>query len=414
MTSVSAAFGRSSPTTSRLAARLPLHRLGLPVLALLASYALALAVRTPTAIVAAVLATLLLFSAAVLLRHSAGVTGPRPVPRWYSPSALCVAAAVFLARGSVDSWSAGAAAGVATLLTLAPGALLAASETPLWQAVRRGQPDGIVLHRTEALDAARAVETVALDGLDTVTSGKVVDQLHPLDESHLRNLRWFAGALAHGLDSPLGRAVAKLSAAGNLTDITRHPDQGISGSVDRHPTRIGRPDWLGLEPVSSPWEVIGVEVDARPLGYITVADALRAGAAEQVAALRSEGLDVVLVAAPSPRVGAVADQAGIATVVSDVPAGAAVVSPRAPAARLLLGPAGEEISVEQAEVVSAAKALELCRSTDRAQRRSIRIALGWHGVAAALAAAGLLACWSAAAVAVVGTGVVWAIARSSR
>ncbi|WP_157416932.1 hypothetical protein [Nocardioides sp. Iso805N] len=414
MTSVSAAFGRSSPRTSRLAARLPLHRLGLTVLALLASYALALAVRTPTAIIAAALATLLFLSAAVLLRRIAGVTGPRPVPRWYSPSALFVVAAVFLGRGALDSWSAGAAAGVATLLTIAPGALLAASETPLRQAVRRGQSDGIVLLRTEALDAARTVEALALDGLDTVVSGKVVDQVQPLDESHLRNLRWFAGALAHGLDSSLGRAMAKLSAAGNLTDVTRHPDQGISGSVDRHPTRIGRPAWLGLEPVNSPWEVIGVEVDGRPLGYITVADALRAGAAEQITTLRSSGLDVVLVEVPSPRVDAVAEQAGIVTVLSDVPAGAAVVSPRAPSAPLLLGPAGQDIRVEQAEIVSAAKALELLRSTDRDQRRSIRIALGWHGVAAALAAAGLLACWSAAAVAVLGTGVLWAVARASR
>ncbi|WGL53031.1 HAD family hydrolase [Nocardioides sp. BP30] len=414
MTSVSAALGSSSPTTPRLVARLALPRLGLTWLAVLASYALAIAVHTPGAIAAAALATLLLGAAALLVRQGAEVSGPRPVPRWYAAAAVGVAAVVLLARGSLDSWSAGAMAAVATLLALAPGAVLAASETPLRQAVVRGRADGIALRRTGALLGAREVDTVALDGLETVVSGKVVDQVHPLDESHLRNLRWFAGALAHSLDSPLGRAVAKLSAAGNLADVTHHPDLGISGSVDRHPTRIGRLEWLGLEPVTSPWDVVGVEVDGRPLGYVTVADALRAGAAERVAALRADGLDVLLVAVPAPRVEAVAEQVGIATVVTEAPRDAAVVSSRAVSARLLLGPAGQDIGVEQADIASAVTALELCRATDRTQRRSIRIALGWHGLAAVLAAAGLLAAWPAAAVAVVGTGVVWGISRVLR
>jgi cation transport ATPase len=391
-----------------------MHRLGLPITAALASYALAIGTASVMSVVAAACATILVLLDVLLLHRAGAVAGPRPLPRAYDAVAALVALATFVLRGALDDWGAGATTGVSVLLAIAPGALLAATDVPLGRALRRGAPDGIVLRHTAALVAARGAGTVALDGVDTVADGMIVDRVDPLDETHLRNLRWFGGALAHALQTPLGRAIAKLSASGNLTNVARHAELGISGSVDRHPTRIGALQWIGLGAVDSPWEVVGVEVDGRPLGTITVADALRADTVEAVTKLRSEGLDVVLVAPASRRVDAVAARAGISAQATDVPQDAAVVSARATPARLLLGPCGDQISMVHADVGSALTALTLCRAADDAQRRSVRVALGWHGVAAVLAAVGALTAWPAGAAALVGTGVVWALARSRR
>jgi P-type Cu+ transporter len=416
VTSASAAAGRPPAASARagLLTDRPWRRLALAAVALVASYALALGTRSLGTIGAAVLATLLLLGGVVLVRASAGVAGPRPIPRWYGPVTLLAAAVVLVVRGGVDDWAGGAAAAVAVLLATAPGALLAAAELPLAQARRRGLADGIDLRHAAALPLARGVAVLAVDGVGPLVDGMVVEGVHPLDETHLRNLRWFAGALAHALETPLGRAVAKLSGRGNLTDIVDHPGLGISGSVDRHPTRLGSPAWTGLTDVESPWESVGIEVDGRPLGTVVVADALRQDTVVSVASLRDQGVEVALVApAADARAAAVAERAGIAVLLPRAAEEDAVLSALAPAARLLLGPAGDRIGLAQAEIGAAAHALRLSRAADCAQRRGVRVALVWHAVCLVLAAAGLLAVWAAAIAALLGTLVACLVARAS-
>ncbi|MFE6509904.1 HAD family hydrolase [Nocardioides sp. NPDC057767] len=143
---------------------------------------------------------------------------------------------------------------------------------------------------------AARVDTVVLDRCGTVTTGRLtVTTVEPLDPDHLRNLRWFAGALEHEAEGPLARAVARLSPRGKVTDFGAVPGSGVQGSVDRHPVRVGRPSWVGMADRDDRGTVLGVELDGRPLGYLVVGDEPRSDAASSVSRLAAAGVSAVLV-----------------------------------------------------------------------------------------------------------------------
>lgn len=386
--------------------------LGLATLALIA--AVALAITSPTAGHAAAtgLGLVLLVVSGIALRFGRRVTGPRAYPQVYVAVALAATVLTLLVRGAVSGWAEGWSAAVAVTLAVAPAGLLTAVELPLGRAVRVGEPAGITLVHTAAL---APVSVLALDGTGTLVDGKVVSSVDPVEEGHLRNLRWFAGALGHAADTPIGHAVAALAGRGNVTEAAAVDDE-ISGSVDRHPVRLSLTTGAaGALALGGPWDVVAVEVDGRSLGTLTIADALRPDAVAAIGELSAAGVATVLVAAPEDaRAGAIADQAGCPLAISPPP-GAAVVTASADAPGLagfpgsaLLGPESRHLRLAEASIGYAARAVALCRAVNSATRRGIRLAVAVPAVGALLAAAGVLVPWAAAAVALVTAVVVGA------
>lgn len=191
---------------------------------------------------------------------------------------------------------------LAIVLALAPAVLATALPLPLWVARWRGRNAGITIERSRALHLAHRVDTMLLDRWGTVTTGELrVSSVDPIDPAHDRNLRWFAGALEHAATDPVGRAIARLAGRGRLGGVHHERGQGIRGSVDRHPVRVGQPSWMGMESRHDIGVTVGVEVDHRPLGYITVTDDVRPNAAESIARLRRDGHDPVLVSDDTAR-----------------------------------------------------------------------------------------------------------------
>ncbi|MEU6134165.1 HAD family hydrolase [Nocardioides sp. NPDC047086] len=165
-----------------------------------------------------------------------------------------------------------------------------------------GRRHGIESVPRSAWAVAARVDTVVLDRWGTVTTGRlVVATVDPLDPDHLRNLRWFAGALEHEAEGPLARAVARLSPRGKVTDFAVVPGSGVRGSVDRHPVRVGRPPWVGMADRTDRGTVLGVELDGRPLGYLVVRDEPRADAGASVSRLLAAGVTPVLVSDDTDR-----------------------------------------------------------------------------------------------------------------
>ncbi|MFI5430065.1 HAD family hydrolase [Aeromicrobium sp. UC242_57] len=148
---------------------------------------------------------------------------------------------------------------------------------------RRGTEAGIFLAGQRAIDTATSVDTIVLDKNGTVTTGELsVLAIEPVETEHLRNLRWFAGALAHTSTHPVAKAISKLSGRGKVTQIVVHDGEGLSGSVDRHPVRLGRPVWIGIEAMGGLGVETAVEVDGRILGRIIVGDTIRPDARQGV------------------------------------------------------------------------------------------------------------------------------------
>lgn len=394
----------------------PAHLLALT--AALAAYALAVVATVSgapaAAYVTSALVTLLAIATGVTACLAATVAGPRPLPRWLAPGVLAVALLAGVGHGVVSGWDVDAyRVAVAVLAAGTPAALVAALSLPLWLGARRGRAAGIGLRHTSALPVARTADNLVLDGLATLADGKRVTTIDPVDESHLRNLRWFAGALEHASDNATGRALARLSARGNVTGFREHPGLGVSGHVDRHPVRIGQPQWLGVAhegDSDGAEETVAVEVDNRVLGTISVVDAVREDAPAAVAALRAAGIDSVLVTDVSPaRSSAVAEAVGVRRVVSATSEGSVVLTgsadPSVSDAALVLGPASPQLTLDSADVASAERALRLCRGVSRGIASGSRLALGWHGLAVGVAAAGLLAPWAAAVLGLAGLAV---------
>lgn len=216
--------------------------------------------------------------------------------------------------------------GLLALLAVAAagaGAWFAARPLVLASAHRRsGDARARVLGK-QALDVLERLDTVVLDPVGTVTAGELsVVSVDPLDPTHDRNLRWFAGALQHTADDPVARAIARLAVRGIVTDVQHEPGVGTAGRVDRHPVRVGRPDWIGVDAPDDGWgRTVAVEVDGRAMGHITVADTVRPQAGPATATLTESGLRVLVVApseAKATYLGRAVPTAEVVAVAADV------------------------------------------------------------------------------------------------
>lgn len=288
---------------------------------------------------------------------------------------------------------------LAVVLIAAVAGVATATLVPRLMALRAGRGLGITSIGSQAPAAWKEVRSVVLDPMRTLTTGHlVVTEIDAVDPDHERNLRWFAGALAHGYDDPVGRAVAKLAGRGRLTNVALEPGRGIRGSVDRHPVRVGDLDWIGLtsEGVNvTVGTTVAVEVDQRPLGRITVAEEVRRDATAQLTRMRELGVVPVLAspareepvarlaklaATPTWHSGtdphhlarelAVEGPVGVVTAHDDGGATLSVVTCDHPA-----GDAASSISATSAGVDTVVQALSLCRQQRAARRRALWTAL---------------------------------------
>ena len=369
--------------------------------------------------------TVLLVAGAFVVRRRVGFDRATAVlPAWFVPVVVIAAPAIAATRG--------AGPGVAALVMSSPAAAMLAVPAAFAVGAARARGAGVRMGGIDALRAATQVDTVVLNKSGTVTTGDLtVVSVDPYDADHDRNLRWFAGALEKASGHPVGRAIATLSARGRLTDVEEHPGQGIRGSVDRHPVRVGSPEWMGFEPAPTMWTTVGVEVDGRALGTITVADDVRPDVARHIARLSGLGLRLVLVSDDThPRTQHVAELAGIGTFHAPFAADAisdhvqsleddgrrvAVVGfADAPASTLAIASAaaadGPTIIVDDCSPQRVTDALTIARATSTrvVRARQATVALGLLGAAAGALSVGPIVA-GIVAVAIVGVTAVVAV-----
>ncbi|MDF1705598.1 MAG: HAD family hydrolase [Aeromicrobium sp.] len=190
------------------------------------------------------------------------------------------------------------ALGYAVIALAAAVAWWSARPLVVGSALRRSGENQARVRGRGALEAFARLDTLVIDPIGSITDGEPrVVGVEPIDPEHDRSLRWFAGALQHGEDDPVAKAVSRLAGRGGATNVQRLPGIGVLGTVDRHPVRVGSPEWIGVEAEDDGWgKILAVEVDGRAMGRITVADAVRDQAPTAVAALVADGYQIVLAA----------------------------------------------------------------------------------------------------------------------
>lgn len=336
-----------------------------------------------------------------------------------------------------DGQSAGTAA-VAVLIIACPCALGLAVPTALLVGTGRGAQLGILIRGPQSLEDAQHVDTIVLDKTGTLTEGRMsladVAVADGFDPDRVLRL---AAAVEHAGEHPLGRAVvaAVTGPLPPVEDFTSTRGLGVEGVVDGHRVRVGRAGWApAAEPDRLPAVLAEaltsgqdrttalVRVDGAPAAVLTIADTIKADAAEAIAQLRALGLTPVLATGDNPAAArAVAAAVGIDA--DDVFAGlmpeekVAVVERLQRAGRrvamvgdgvndaaalataqlgLALGTGTDaameagDITLVRGEMRTVPQAIRLSRRTSRIVRQNLAWAFGYNLAALPLAAFGLL------------------------
>ncbi|MBX6365345.1 MAG: cadmium-translocating P-type ATPase, partial [Gemmatimonadetes bacterium] len=346
--------------------------------------------------------------------EAAADQGVRPtsldrIAPWFTAATLAVAVAVFVGWWVGAGLDAAVANAVAVLVVACPCALALshplAATAGLGAAARRG----LLLRSPDTLAAIADVDLVALDKTGTVTEGALT--VLEADDAALR----IAAGLERYSSHPAARAVVAEAARRGIPlprgeRVREEPGVGIAGRVDGRAWRLrsGGPGVLLLEG----------DDGARHL--LRLGDALRADAAATIAALRREGLEVVLLTGDHPeaarRIAAAVGVDGVVARMGPAEKAEWVEARRAEGRRVLFagdglndGPAlaaadvgiamagGAASSVLIADgVVSAASLAPVlaARRAARAARRVTRIAqhhsIAYNALAVGAAAAGLM------------------------
>jgi heavy metal translocating P-type ATPase len=326
------------------------------------------------------------------------------------------------------------AAALAVLVIACPCALGLATPTAMMVASGRGAQLGIFIKGHRALEAVRAVDTVVFDKTGTLTTGTLtVSTVEPAAGWRGDDLLALAASVESASEHGVALAISAASPDRRpVTDFQAMPGRGVSGSVDRHAVRVGKPSWIAPRAIPSNLAdarrhgesrgetVVFVEVDGKLCGVVTVADAVKESAVDAVAALHRRGLKTVLLTGDNAAAaGAVANRVGISEVIADVlPEGKVDVVEQlreqghvvamvgdgindGPAlARADLGMAigrGTDVAIGAAEIILVRDdldvvplALDLAAATMRTIRVNMLWAFGYNVAAIPVAAAGLL------------------------
>ncbi len=220
---------------------------------------------------------------------------------------------------------------VAVLVIACPCALGLATPTAIMVGSGRGAELGILFREAAALERAERLDVVALDKTGTLTEGKPeLTDMVAADGWAADEVLGLAASLEERSEHPLARAVVRAARAKGLAlqpidDFRAVPGRGVVGVVAGRGVVIGTPALLAewsiptseLEAADQRLEadgktVLWVAVDGRVAGLLAVADRLREGSREAVAALRAAGLRVAMLTGDNEATAwAIAREAGI-------------------------------------------------------------------------------------------------------
>jgi P-type Cu+ transporter len=202
---------------------------------------------------------------------------------------------------------------IAVLIIACPCALGLATPMSIMVAAGRGAQAGVLIKNAEALQAFETVDTLVIDKTGTLTEGKpkliAVAPQAPFSADELLAL---AAAVEAQSEHPLAQAIVAGAAArdlklGAVTGFDSQTGLGISAQVGQHNVVIGNDAQMrriGLDPAgltksadlhrSRGAGVMLIAVDGALAGLIAVADPVRDGAGAAIAALREQGLRVIM------------------------------------------------------------------------------------------------------------------------
>lgn len=217
------------------------------------------------------------------------------------------------------------------LVAAAPCALAISVPVTVVTAIGASSRIGVLVKGGAALEALGRIRTVAVDKTGTVTANRprVVDVV-TTEHSDRTEVLALAAALEARSEHPLAQAILSATAGTEVPqalDVEAVTGQGLIGTVEGRPVRLGRPGYLTssvLDPEVVRLQEAGatavlVEIDGRVVGVIGVRDELRPEAPQAVSLLHRAGARVIMLTGDNARTAqALAAEAGIDQVHADL------------------------------------------------------------------------------------------------
>ena len=330
---------------------------------------------------------------------------------------------------------------VAVLVIACPCALGLATPTAIMVGTGRGAQAGVLVKNATALEHAEKIQTLIVDKTGTLTEGKPeVTDMVPMASISTEELLQVAASLEQGSEHPLARAVLDSAQKMNLPlqsiqDFSAVTGNGVTACIRGTQYLLGSPKFLTEQGVMIDEKqitalqmegktVIGIASTSnhipQVLGYLAIADRLRATSLKAVERLQSIGIEVVMLTGDNAlTAAAVAKRTGITQYraevlpqdkaaeviklkasgkftamvgdgINDAPAlAAADVS-------FAIG-AGSDVAIEAADItlvrndlMSVADAISLSRATLKKIRQNLFFAFIYNMLGIPLAAIGML------------------------
>jgi len=254
------------------------------------------------------------------------------ISEYFVPAVVAVAGVAFLAWsiwGPEPRFALALVNAVAVLIIACPCALGLATPMAIMVGTGRGASAGVLIRNAEALERLERVDTLVVDKTGTLTEGRpAVSKIVPAgavgsdtaegirlaasNQDPAADFLRMVAALEQASEHPLGVAIVEAAQLNNLalSPVTRFESitgQGVGGEVDGHNVLAGTETFLSdrgvdvsvfdIETAALRREgqtVVLAAIDGRPAGLFAIADRIKTTTAEALAALRAEGIHVVM------------------------------------------------------------------------------------------------------------------------
>ncbi|HEV2119566.1 MAG TPA: heavy metal translocating P-type ATPase [Candidatus Bathyarchaeia archaeon] len=227
---------------------------------------------------------------------------------------------------------------VSVVIIACPCALGIATPAALLVGTGKGAENGILIKGGDQLEMAHKANTVIFDKTGTLTKGKpAVTDVVPIGKLSEAQILRYAGSVEKGSEHPLAQAVVdaaqKMSVAlSDPSDFEALAGLGVRASVQGREVLLGNTDLMnkfsvpvdGYAGKLTTLQLQGktatiLAVDRDPVAIIGLADTVKETAAIAVKALKSMGLEVVMLTGDNERTAkAIAHDLGIDNVISSV------------------------------------------------------------------------------------------------
>ncbi|OUN20946.1 heavy metal translocating P-type ATPase [Pseudoflavonifractor sp. An85] len=234
--------------------------------------------------------------------------------RVYTPAVVLGAAALAILGGLITGqWGEWVRRALIFLVISCPCALVISIPMAFFGGIGGASRQGVLVKGGNYLELLAKTKTVVFDKTGTLTQGKfAVEELHPVQAGEEEPLlRWAALAESHS-NHPIAQSLRAAwegdVKAHTVTDVMEIPGRGVSAQVDGVSVWAGNAKFMkeqGLNPSQhvSVDTVVHVAAQGKYLGYVLIADQVKAHAADTIARLKAQGVRTVMLTGDTQAVG---------------------------------------------------------------------------------------------------------------